>query len=176
MLNKNIIQISAGGDFSLFLTEDNKAYATGHNNYGQLGIGNTNDKHKPTEINTSNISNKKIIQISAGKDFALFLTEDKKLYATGHNNYGQLGIGNTDDKTTPVEVDISNLNSDIDKIVATGEHFIVLTKNGNVYTTGRNDKWQLGIGNNKTQTLLTKVKFAFKNKNDKILENLKKVK
>jgi alpha-tubulin suppressor-like RCC1 family protein len=46
----NVIKIAAGHEHSLFLTADEKVYACGQNDQGQLGLGHTNNVNIPTLV------------------------------------------------------------------------------------------------------------------------------
>jgi alpha-tubulin suppressor-like RCC1 family protein len=37
----------------------------------------------------------RVIDMAAGRDFSVFVTEDRDVYACGCNDQGQLGIGDT---------------------------------------------------------------------------------
>ena len=72
-----------------------------------------------------------------------------ELYAWGVNDDGELGIGSTENKTTPQQVGNA---SDWETISAGEGHSLALKSDGTLYAWGKNDRGQLGIGgtNNKT--------------------------
>jgi alpha-tubulin suppressor-like RCC1 family protein/chitodextrinase len=65
------------------------------------------------------------------------------LWSGGKNNYGQLGHGDTFDKSTLVMID--GLKGVL-RVAAGVEHTIILKMDGTVWAWGRNDKGQLGDG------------------------------
>ena len=66
------------------------------------------------------------------------------LWAWGRNDFGQLGLGDTTSRSSPVQVDA--LNSWIS--VAAGKYFSVAVKtNGTLWSWGLNNNGQLGLGN-----------------------------
>ena len=78
------------------------------------------------------------------------VTDEGELYLWGDNTYSQLGKDFDRSiapyKTSPVKEDISEV-----KKVAIGDGFVIaITANGEAFAWGRNDKGQLGIGNNTT--------------------------
>jgi alpha-tubulin suppressor-like RCC1 family protein len=101
---------------ALALLEDGTVYATGDNNHGQLGVGDTTDRHSFTLISGSL---PKIKQVYAGGSFyghSATLDEDDNLWTWGYNYYGQLGHGDTDNKTAPLEpttkpMDLANFST-----------------------------------------------------------------
>jgi alpha-tubulin suppressor-like RCC1 family protein len=92
----SVIKISAGGDHSMFITNDNACWAMGANNSGQLGDGTITRRLLPMQIATN------VIAVSAGShgslSHSLYVTGDGKLWAMGSNGSGQLGDGTTTER------------------------------------------------------------------------------
>ena len=149
----NIVQVSAGWRHSLALDKNGKVYTWGDNSNGELGDGTTTDKDTPTKLNLTNI-----VQISAGDNHSLALDKNGNVYAWGYNGYGQLGDGTTSDKYTPEELNLSNIDGKVVKIVAAGEHSLLLTNKGKVYAWGYNGYGQLGDGTTSSKHIPTLVK------------------
>jgi len=66
-----------------------------------------------------------------------------KVFVFGANECGQLGLGDTEERRTPVELP---LPFKVKAIAAGDHHTLILDNHGTVYTFGRNDRGQLGIG------------------------------
>lgn len=83
-------------------------YCWGDGYVGQLGNGTMEPSSVPVSVVMSGDLNGKIIKRleTAGKSgqFTCALASDDKLYCWGANNYGQLGIGNTSDTSSPTAV------------------------------------------------------------------------
>ena len=93
--------------FQMFLDTEGNVYRFGYNGYGQLGDGSTTANYFAKKYAASTFNNEKIIYITGtGYQFnsAFFITESGKLWGTGRNAHGNLGIGNTTQQTTPVEI------------------------------------------------------------------------
>ena len=102
--SKKITSIATGPDFALALTDTGNIYSWGYNGEGRLGLGiemNSQVVSKYTPQFIKALESKKIIAIAAGFNFALALTDTGNVYAWGCNNNGQLGLGDTDYRTTP---------------------------------------------------------------------------
>ena len=102
-----IARISCVSNSSFLIDLDGNVWSFGENSLGQLAIGSVLSCKVPTKVE----SLKDIKQISIGYSGFHFLAKDShnKIFASGSNEYGQLGIGSTNSKPTsnPVE-----LNSD----------------------------------------------------------------
>lgn len=66
-------------------------FAWGLNNYGQLGIGNTENTYKLQEI--EKFRDMDIIDMKGGDDFTIALNRNGEVYSFGRCDDGQLGLG-----------------------------------------------------------------------------------
>jgi alpha-tubulin suppressor-like RCC1 family protein len=109
--NRKVTAVSAGGSHTLAIcADDQKVAAWGDNQYGQLGLGHTTNQQVPRMVSdyrtpqTTALSNKLVMNISAGGSHSLALCSDGTLAAWGRNYNGQLGDGTFDDRNLPVAV------------------------------------------------------------------------
>ena len=146
-----IIAIAAGQSHSLALKADGTVLAWGYNGYGQLGDGTSTTRSRVGAVlDTSYNLLTGIRAIAAGNSHSLALTADGRVLTWGYNNYGQLGDGSTANSTLP-RVVIHDSYFPLQNMVAVatgGNHSLALHRDGQVYSWGRNDNGQLGIGNN----------------------------
>jgi alpha-tubulin suppressor-like RCC1 family protein len=163
-----ISKISAGNSHSIFLATDGNVYSCGRGTYGRLGHGNTNSKYTPTLIetyidyngNNINYTNITISHVSAGYYHSLFVDTNGNVYSCGRNSYGQLGHGNTSEKSTPTLIQYFIDNSiTISRVYAGDFHSIFLDTNGNVYSCGRGNDGQLGHGNTSNKNTPTLIQY-----------------
>lgn len=127
--------VSAGGNHSMILKSDGSLWATGNNNFGQLGDGTTTVKLIPVQVMSV------VASVSAGQYQSMILLADGGLWATGFNNYGQLGDGTIIDRYTPVAV-----TSGVAAVSTAGYHTMILKTDGGLWATGYNHFGQLGDG------------------------------
>jgi alpha-tubulin suppressor-like RCC1 family protein len=148
LADSNIVAISAGSMFSLFLDAYGKVYSCGHNFYGQLGR-TIDDNTLPIQI-TEYIGTSNIVAISAGVEHSLFLDEYGRVYSCGRPRY-RLGRQKSEtipeDYTLPLQITENIGTSNIIAISAGYFHSLFLDEYGRVYSCGDNDNGQLGLGN-----------------------------
>lgn len=112
----------------------------GNNKYGQLGTGDTSNRRVPTAVQGFN--GKFVDLISTGGNSTCAISMGA-LYCWGYNNYGQLGIGSTSNRTTPTLVPGMEQNV---TAVSVGESHACAIKDGGLYCWGYNKYGQLGNG------------------------------
>ena len=133
------VAVEAGRYYSLALLSDGTVYAWGQNDVGQLGIGNTDSpKNAPGLI--EGLDN--VIALAAGDDHTLALKADGSIWAWGDNPNGELGTGDNNRYTNPVQ--LSSITATA--IAAGGNHSVALLSGGTVWTWGYNNHGQLGDG------------------------------
>ena len=96
-------------------------------------------------------------QVACGYDHTVIIKNDGSVWACGDNNNGELGLGNTTDRTTFIKVNIN----DVKQIACGHYHTIILKNDGTVWTCGDNEYGQLGLGNTSTKTSFTYVQKGF---------------
>jgi alpha-tubulin suppressor-like RCC1 family protein len=147
--NAKIVSVSSGHYHSLALDSDGRAWGTGLNNYCQLGLGHSDNQNLFTPITISNSTvGTKIVSVATGYYHSLAVTSDGKLWGTGWDSDGQLGLGNSDTQCSFQPITISGLAPA--KIVSISSGYlssIALDSNGRLWGSGRNHEGELGFGN-----------------------------
>jgi len=92
-----------------------------------------------------------VIQIATGWSHCMALTADGEAWVWGGNEYGQLGLGDKFDRFGPVKVQdsIKGMGAQIGFCVSIAGghgHTLWLNASGLIYSAGRNDGGQLGVG------------------------------
>lgn len=119
-----IEQVSCGRHFCIALAENQSVYSWGHNSSGQLGGSEKFIESKPIKIKS--LTNKNIVKVSSGENFALAVSKDGKVYSWGANSVGQLGQNHKSDLKTPKNIDIDERIIDI---ASGGSHSVILSSN-----------------------------------------------
>ncbi|TVP95647.1 MAG: hypothetical protein EA374_03365, partial [Acholeplasmatales bacterium] len=130
---------------TFIVTEQGRLFAWGRNHYGQLGVGHKQAVIAPQEItDILNLTGDETIEnISLSGDTTFILTSYGRLFASGRNTHGQLGLGTTSNFEAFVEISaLFELDEDdaIQRVEADDFHTVVLTSNQRVFTFGSNGR------------------------------------
>ena len=132
--------------------------AFGKNDCGQLGIGTTQSVNFPSytlvsgqqSLSSAAITTNSVVLIATGLAHTMCLATDGRVYAFGNNLKGQLGLGHKTSTPTPTPI-YSLSGSEVIDLACGDEHSIALTSKNCVYSWGRNDRGQLGLGTTNDQ-------------------------
>lgn len=145
--------ISAGGSHTcLVITTlgQTSLHCWGRNNYGQLGNGGTNDSSVPVTVQ---FLGREVTSLAAGTSHTCAKRTSYGVYCWGLNDQGQLGIGNTLNKSTPTLISSTSFYS---LLSGGGAHSCGIFGNF-VYCWGDNDYGQIGNGKTIDVTFPTQV-------------------
>jgi hypothetical protein len=163
----NVAQLSVsqeGNDTSAVhcfaVTTTGALYAWGYNGYGQLGDGTTTNRTAPVLISGGALDGKTITKCFAFGfvGFSFVIDSDRKLYATGYNGQGQLGLGDITNRSSFTQVSLVEADTvcgagGASATYAAGTSWIVW--DGEVYGSGYNLNGEIGDG-----TILSKSSFT----------------
>lgn len=165
--NKRAIDISTDQWFGTAVMEDGSVYTWGLNNGafgndvlptenqsseslkywnpGPVRYGRFGDPGYPRAVSSWTTSN----GLPSSRSNIFVTTDDGKVFGTGSNLYGQLGIGSISPTSiaTPRQMNVFGSGSNFAKYVRSGYGTTVIyTSYGKVYTVGNNANGQLGDG------------------------------
>ena len=86
---------------------------------------------------------------------SLILKNDGTLWGCGLNDYGQLGLGNTTNRTTFTQI-ITNTDN-IKEVYCGYKHTLILKNDGTLWGTGCNKYGELGLENGTNRTTFTQI-------------------
>lgn len=135
--------IACGGAHTLILSDQGRVFATGLNDYGQLGIPfDTGHTQEPVEV--SGLP-EDIRQIYAGYYHSFAISGEGVVYAWGSNLNGQLGLGKKAPNTVCIASKVEALSGLQIRMIALGsEHSLALTEDGKVLSWGLGENGRLG--------------------------------
>ena len=144
---------------SFMLTNDGRVFSWGKKACPQLGIDLSEHLKEPKLKDISHHwEGHQVIEISNANSYpdghTLSLTSDMMVYSWGSNHNGQLGLGNRKNRNTPTHIQELKDKS-ISHILSGYESSFALTKDGKIYSWGRNDFGQLGVGDKQRKLVPT---------------------
>ena len=137
-----LLYVYQRGQSVMFALLDDTVYSLGFNRKGALGLGHRKENLREPEMNLT-LSGKQIIDIVSGYEHCIGLTAYGECYSWGLNQYGQLGIGNTEDQSIPQKID-EFFDKMIVQICCGAYHSIAVTSEGELFSWGHNTFAQLG--------------------------------
>lgn len=177
-----VTQIAAGSDTTLWLMNNGEVYSAGFNTQGQLGISNTTNYNYTNRVTASDTTDwlgnaipktfnqTKIVKVGSTNQYqtsstssCFALGEDGSVWVWGHNNQGQLGLGNptlganndsnsfyTANQTRPRRLPQSYFDGkfivDMWCNGTSSGRFWALDEEGKIWSWGYNQYGELGVG------------------------------
>ena len=132
---------ATGFEYSSSAIKDNGTlWAWGKNASGQLGLGDTDLRSSPVQVGTLSDWS----QVAGGSSgFVLAIKNDGTLWAWGYNSDGELGLGDTVNRSSPVQV---GALTDWSQVIAGYYHSLAVKNDGTLWAWGKNNYGQLGLG------------------------------
>jgi alpha-tubulin suppressor-like RCC1 family protein len=91
--------LADGSGYCLALKRNGSLWAWGENDSGQLGLGDTASRHRPTRVGHST----QWLRIAAGHA-SLAVKRDGTVWSWGDNFTGQLGLGDRHNRKAPTRI------------------------------------------------------------------------
>jgi len=137
------LKVSMGESHCLAIKSNGTLWVTGYNIKGALGLGDFGigtNRNVFTQVG----SDDDWADVYGGEYFSYAIKTNGKIYASGENDDGQLGQGDTLKSTTFIQV--GSASWDFLTCGSSGAHVLFVDSNRDLSAVGRNDKGQLGIG------------------------------
>eukprot|EP00898_Chlorokybus_atmophyticus_P004696 jgi/Chlat1/5227/Chrsp33S05078 len=158
---ERVLSVSCGASHTIALLNCDMVCSWGRGEDGQLGHGDPHERSLPATI--AALINCKISAVVCGADHTIAISKQRRqVYSWGWGDFGRLGHGNSSDVFIPQPVQLFS-GIPISNIVCGDCHCMALTPSGVVYSWGRNQNGQLGIGNTMDQATPTIIPY-FKDK------------
>nr|XP_024364805.1 ultraviolet-B receptor UVR8-like isoform X2 [Physcomitrium patens] len=104
----SIVGIAAGLWHTLCITNTGDVYSFGGNQFGQLGVGGNNAELSPRLIDAPLLGDELSVAVACGARHSVVLTGSGKIFAWGWNKYGQLGLGDCNNRDLPMQVTMND--------------------------------------------------------------------
>ncbi|KAI9906924.1 hypothetical protein PsorP6_004192 [Peronosclerospora sorghi] len=167
-IDVSMVAAANGCEHMLAVASDGAVYSWGYNDHGQLGLGTTISKsHTPRRIE-SLCETYQITMAAVSYHHSAVVSSNGELLTFGMNDCGQLGLNHTHHQHTPQWV-YALASHVITKVACGLYHTVAITKGGEVYTFGKNDYGQLGLGHARNMKVPTLVKTSLWENDEKIV-------
>ena len=154
-INNDVKYVDCRGQYATFiLKNDGSLWSCGMNGSGNLGLGDTNNRNTFTKV-TTNINND-VKQVACGLEHTFILKNDGSIWSCGGNAYGELGLGDTNNRNTFTKV-TTNINNDVKYVDLGYKHTCIFKIDGTIWSCGLNEFGQLGLNNTTAYKTFTKV-------------------
>ncbi|XP_053792194.1 X-linked retinitis pigmentosa GTPase regulator [Vidua chalybeata] len=153
--NDKPVLISCGDEHTAIITGKGKLYMFGSNDWGQLGLGSKSTVSKPTCVKALKPEKPKLAV--CGRNHTLVYTEKGNVYAAGGNSEGQLGLGDTEERTTFHLISFFTNQHKIKQLSAGSYTSAAVTEDGQLFVWGDNSEGQIGLASEASASVPCKV-------------------
>ena len=146
-----IKSVKCGFYHTAALSEDGEVFTWGWGGNwmqgaGALGHGDKNTHHEPHIVEALLDDGLVIDEIECGKAHTVARTDNGELWTWGKGEYGRLGNGGSADQLLPEPVELLMDVGTCTQVACGSSFTLALMDDGSVYSWGRNEQGQLGIG------------------------------
>jgi alpha-tubulin suppressor-like RCC1 family protein len=143
--------VAVGYQSVLIVKPNGTLWAWGNNAYGVLGTGNTTNLSSPVQVGS--LTNWSTLSSVGNHKSILAIKTDGTLWAWGRNNTGQLGLGNTTNYSSPVQVGSLTNWKEVSVGGETNQGMTLATKtDGTLWSWGEGAQGYLAKGADKTDS------------------------
>ncbi|XP_072318052.1 probable E3 ubiquitin-protein ligase HERC6 [Eucyclogobius newberryi] len=153
-----VSMISAGSNFSLFLTLPGLVHCCGANDVGQLGLNRLDEKGRFNTCVIPALRPLGVSFISCGEAHCAVLTKSGQVMTFGNGAHGQLGHNSTANELRPKEVE--GLDGPASQIACGRRHTLVLSSSGQLWAFGDGAKGQIGKDDPNSSLIPVEVQLA----------------
>ncbi|XP_041638263.1 X-linked retinitis pigmentosa GTPase regulator-like isoform X1 [Cheilinus undulatus] len=138
------LKIACGDEHTALITKNGKLFMFGSNNWGQLGLGSKVTVNKPTCVKA--LKSEKVQLVACGRNHTLISTAQGKVFSSGGNSEGQLGLGDCEERTAFQRIHFFDSRGPIKMLAAGSNTSAALTESGKLFMWGDNTEGQIGLG------------------------------
>ena len=135
-------KISADGSSSMAIKTDGTMWSWGNNDNGRLGLGDTTNQSSPVQIGA--LTTWSSVSCGGYTGFAAAIKTDGTLWSWGYNIFGQLGLGNETNQSSPVQIGALTTWSSVS---SKGYRAHAIKTDGTLWSWGFGNNGRLGLGN-----------------------------
>ena len=133
-------------------TEGSSVYTFGCGDAGRLGHGNEENQLAPRQVPAAGLHHEQVVMVAVGSAHTVALSAEGQVYTWGWGFFGQLGHNDLVNQLVPRQVEPGRLGGEKVVFEAAGEdHTAAVTGGGRLYTWGTGVAGQLGHGDERNR-------------------------
>jgi len=138
------------------INSDGELWTWGDNGHGKLGLGSTTDYSTPQQVGSLTDWSTEGGHMQSNGTYKSMgcIKTDGTLWTWGKNYFGTLGLGDTSDRCSPVQV---GSDTDWAYTAATEDAMFAIRTDGTMWSWGRNDDGKLGLGDSTARCSPTQI-------------------
>ena len=144
---QNVVHVACGNNHSALLTDRGRLYMWGRNNKTQLARHNDDATNVsawvPNLVKIPGYTHE-ILHIACGVNYSAAVTSNFDVFTWGSGVFGNLGHGDTKDRSKP-ELVRRLIGASIVTLAAGSKHMLALSHSGEVWSWGHGDNGRLGL-------------------------------
>ena len=150
--------VAAGSFHTAAIKTDGTLWVWGNNISGQLGLNDTSQRISPVQVGALNTWDSVFSEGTSNSTIAK--TTNGQLWGWGYNIQGQLGLNDTANRSSPVQV--ASFSSNWDQISVGAFQMLATQQNTNLWLWGHNNIGQLGLNDvtNRSSPVLSNVSYT----------------
>eukprot|EP00727_Mastigamoeba_balamuthi_P006274 m51a1_g2266 hypothetical protein (760) ;mRNA; r:345158-348398 len=147
-MSRRVLSLAVGSSHNMALLQNGSLYAWGHNDYGQLGLGDTINRSVPQPVPGFPRAEGRVLQVACGDLHTVVLLDDGSVFWWGADR------GAVQSQPQQMKFEDSEQRQQrcrVARVCCGGFHTAALTEDGTLFTWGKNDRGQLGLGHYEDQ-------------------------
>jgi len=142
------VSVACGHSFTMAIKSNGTLWACGANNAGQLGFGDVVSHTTLARVIGCSGGDSNWVAVACGDAFTVALKSDGSLWTWGDNSWGELGLGDTTPRPSPVRVSGCPGGDNNWATISCGSyHAEAVKSDGSLWGWGANLYGNLGTGN-----------------------------
>lgn len=149
----DVRSVACGEAHTCAIRGDDSLWCWGHGGFGETGLGHSLDTLAPEQV--TGLAGVRLVFASlrtwaegTPRGHTCAIDQNDDLFCWGANWEGQLGVGDTEERTSPAKVDLESVQS----LALGAKHSCALRQNGEVHCWGGGSEYQLGLGDTTSHT------------------------
>lgn len=145
LAGKRVVDVACSYFHTAIVLDNGDLYTCGCNDYGQLGLGDHSGQLVPRPVES--LFRRPVLAVACGQHYTVASLRDGGVVAFGKNDHGQLGLNRVSEPVLqPTRLPPPLDRAIVPQLSCGYHHTAVVMESGAVYTFGRNDYGQLGLG------------------------------